>query len=223
MTELDIWLIEHRRAALRLASALAGVLFICWAVIQVHGSFPGDTALIPWIRHPHPPWPLDIYAKVFAAAADPLFACLTVACAWAIVDRYWGARYGVLVLAAVAAVAINWTLKVTFGPTPLQLSTHGPSAGNNFPSGHVAYATSLCGILGWLALSRGRHAVGLLMFTVIILMGPSRILDGAHWPSDVIAAYALGTAWTILVLVRGLPWAAGQPALAVQDGARDPV
>jgi membrane-associated phospholipid phosphatase len=40
-------------------------------------------------------------------------------------------------------------------------------------------------------------------------MGPFRILDGAHWPSDVLAGYALVLVWTITVLAIGLPWAAG--------------
>ena len=48
------------------------------------------------------------------------------------------------------------------------------------------------------------------MLLLILAMGPLRVLDGAHWPSDVLAGYALALAWTIAVLVIGLPWAAGQ-------------
>jgi hypothetical protein len=48
------------------------------------------------------------------------------------------------------------------------------------------------------------------MLLLILAMGPLRILDGAHWPSDALAGYTLGLAWTITVLVLGLPWAAGQ-------------
>jgi membrane-associated phospholipid phosphatase len=50
------------------------------------------------------------------------------------------------------------------------------------------------------------------MLLLILAMGLFRILDGAHWPSDVLPGYALGLAWTIAVLVIGLPWAAGQSA-----------
>jgi membrane-associated phospholipid phosphatase len=41
----------------------------------------------------------------------------------------------------------------------------------------------------------------------------------AHWPSDVLAGYALGLAWTITLLVLGLPWAAG---LRQIPGVADP-
>jgi hypothetical protein len=74
---------------------------------------------------------------------------------------------------------------------------------------HVVYITSLCGLLGWFALARGNHATFAAMLLPILGMGPLRILDGAHWPSDVLAGYALGLAWTITVLAIGLPWAAG--------------
>jgi hypothetical protein len=48
------------------------------------------------------------------------------------------------------------------------------------------------------------------MLFLTLAMGPLRILDGAHWPSDALAGYALGLAWTITMLVIELPWAAGQ-------------
>ena len=86
----------------------------------------------------------------------------------------------------------------------------GAFASGNFPSGHVVYITSLCGLLGWFALARGHHATCAAMLLLILGMGPLRVIDGAHWPSDVLAGYALGLAWTIAVLVVGLPWAAGQ-------------
>jgi hypothetical protein len=44
---------------------------------------------------------------------------------------------------------------------------------------------------------------------LILGIGPFRVVDGAHWPSDVLAGYALGLARSITVLVVGLP---GPPA-----------
>ncbi len=104
----------------------------------------------------------------------------------------------------------NALLKAILGPTPLQIGLRGSFAPGNFPSGHVVYITSLCGLLGWFALARGHRATFLAMLLPILAMGPLRVIDGAHWPSDVLAGYALGLGWTIIVLVVGLPWAARQ-------------
>ena len=221
---LDRWLLKNRKGALILAAALAAFVPICWIVIQLNGSFPGDSHFISWMRyqhpsflipripHPHPPEPLVFCAHVFAALGDPIVAALCVAIVWVLIDDGLGPRYGILVLAAVSSVAINALLKAIFGPTPLQMSARGALATANFPSGHVVYITSLCGLLGWFALARGHRPTYLTMLLLILFVGPFRILDRAHWPSDVLAGYVLGLAWTIVVLVIGLPWAAGQPA-----------
>ena len=60
------------------------------------------------------------------------------------------------------------------------------------------------------------------MLLLILAMGPLRVLDGAHWPSDVLAGYALGLAWTITVLVSGLPLAAGQRQMENHPAKRIP-
>jgi len=207
---LDRRLLKHRRGALTLAVALAAFVPLCWIVIQLHGSFPGDSHFISRIRHPHPGEPLAFCAHVFALLGNPIVAALSVAIAWVLIDDDLGPHYGALVLAAVGAVAINALLKAILGPTPLEMSVQGSFASGNFPSGHVVYITSLCGLLGWFALARGHHATFAAMLLLILAMGPFRIIDGAHWPSDVLAGYALGLAWTITVLAIGLPWAAGQ-------------
>jgi membrane-associated phospholipid phosphatase len=77
----------------------------------------------------------------------------------------------------------------------------------------IAWVVIQCsGILAWFALARGNRPLLAAMLLVILGMGPFRIVAGEHWPSDVLAGYALGIAWTTVVLVLGLPWAAGQPA-----------
>ena len=137
---LDRWLLKNRRSALILAAALAAFVPICWIVIQLSGSFPGDSHFISWmryqhpsflisqIRRPHPPEPLVFCAHVFAALGDPIVAALCVAIVWVLIYDDLGPRYGVLVLAAVGAVAFNALLKAILGPTPLQMSGEWPGA-----------------------------------------------------------------------------------------------
>jgi membrane-associated phospholipid phosphatase len=88
-----------------------------------------------------------------------------------------------------------------------QLSTR------SFPSGHVVFFTTFIGFLSFLAYvllknSWWRTLLLVILGTMVVLVGPSRIYVGQHWASDVFAAYLLGTVWlslSILVYRWGKP------------------
>jgi undecaprenyl-diphosphatase len=68
---------------------------------------------------------------------------------------------------------------------------------SSFPSGHVTMYVVFFGFLVYLLYKHDAPRLarrgGLLAATLmIILIGPARILLGAHWTGDVIAAYLLG-------------------------------
>ena len=77
----------------------------------------------------------------------------------------------------------------------------------SFPSGHVVGAVLLYGLIWYVVARRVRFAplrwlVQLACGVVVVLTGFDRVWDGAHWPTDVIAGYALGLALLIgLILV----------------------
>ena len=75
----------------------------------------------------------------------------------------------------------------------------------SFPSGHTAAATLLYGVLAaWLltVLQRRWHApVVLLAASMVVVVALSRVYLGVHYPSDVFAAMASGTAWLAIVLI----------------------
>ena len=67
----------------------------------------------------------------------------------------------------------------------------------SFPSGHVLFFTTFFGFLlflAWVLLEHSwRRTVALLALGGLIgLVGLSRIYEGQHWASDVLAAYLLG-------------------------------
>ncbi len=75
----------------------------------------------------------------------------------------------------------------------------------SFPSGHVMGAVLFYGFFCFLAgklqhrlLRRGVRAI---TASIILLTGFARIWEGAHWPTDVLAAYSLGGLLLTLLLV----------------------
>lgn len=76
----------------------------------------------------------------------------------------------------------------------------------SFPSGHVLYYTEFFGFMLFLAFtllkpSWWRTVILVVLGGMISLIGISRIYQGQHWASDVIAAYLLGSVWLALVIL----------------------
>ena len=74
-----------------------------------------------------------------------------------------------------------------------------PTSGYSFPSGHAVAGAALYPFLGWLALrARGRSRVGYFLGLAIgTVIGLGRLYAGVHWPSDVLAGWALGIALSL--------------------------
>lgn len=100
----------------------------------------------------------------------------------------------------------------------------------SFPSGHVLYFTAFFGFLLFLtyALLKASwyRALLLVIFGGLVgLVGISRIYEGQHWASDVLAAYLLGSVWltlTVYVYRWGKPrFFANQPVAKETPGKPD--
>jgi undecaprenyl-diphosphatase len=75
----------------------------------------------------------------------------------------------------------------------------------SFPSGHVVSYLALYGFLFYLIYvlmprSRLRSFLMTILGALLSLVGLSRIYLGAHWPSDVIGGYCLGSCWLMLII-----------------------
>ena len=86
----------------------------------------------------------------------------------------------------------------------------------SFPSGHTFGSTVFFGFMGSLAVyyrMNKRLLVPLLVLisAIILLVGPARIYEQEHWPSDVAAGYLLGALWLLVLIplfiyVRSTKW-----------------
>jgi undecaprenyl-diphosphatase len=189
---------RSRRRLITLAIALGLAVVALRAWVSLVSPLPGDETTGRRLPSQEVPTPLNELAQFFATVATPLVALATVAAAVWLVQAAWGRRRATGVAIAAGAVVVNSALKVLWGPTPLQAELH-PGAGGNYPSGHVTYATALFGYLAVLALERRQTRLAVVALALVLGMGPARIIDGSHVPSDVIGGYLLGAAWVIAV------------------------
>ncbi len=114
--------------------------------------------------------------------------------------RMWHAIVA-LILSVVGAefFILLGTLLVT-RPRPYLVNTTAIELGFSFPSSHTLLAVSFYGFLTYLLFRSTnrisiRIVIALLGAALVMCIGFSRIYLGVHWPSDVIASIALGSAW----------------------------
>jgi undecaprenyl-diphosphatase len=115
--------------------------------------------------------------------------------------------------AALGIAATQWGVKVLVDrprPSPALIHVVDPTligGGMNlsFPAGHPATAVAIFGFLWYLAYASPKRSVWRTLLLIglaayIVLVGFSRIYEGEHWFSDVIAGYLLGSIWLIVTV-----------------------
>ena len=108
-----------------------------------------------------------------------------------------------LVLAMVGGILLNQLLKTYFDrPRPSNALLH--TWGLSFPSGHAMLGITFYGCLAWLlARNFGRPGWAILLVLWAGLIGLTRVYLHAHYATDVLAGFAGGAAW-LVVLRAGL-------------------
>ena len=111
-------------------------------------------------------------------------------------------------------------------PDATLVAVHEPSTSFGFPSSTTMLALAVLGITGVvlgeaLAPSRPRlaGAIPSLVVLVALLIGLSRVVLGAHWPSDIAGSLLFGGAWLSLLAAAYRAWrarAASHPATSAR-------
>ena len=195
--------ISERWALVLLVALLAGIVVVCWVGVAVLGALPGDAASAAEVREQQFGWLALAPAHALAWIGTGVPAAVVVAILSAWLWRRFGWRHALLVVAAAGVFMLTWLIKHIVGRSRPGGGLDSPS----FPSGHTAWAVAVFGVVLVLAVQRRSWRIAAGCAVIIGAMGPSRVLLGVHWLSDVIAGYAIGLIWLIGVLVVGLPWA----------------
>lgn len=127
-----------------------------------------------------------------------------------LVPVHWGGGWRLLALPAVAAglafAAATGIKQVSARGRPPAAGWADAVSGYSFPSGHATSATAGYLVLavlvsGLMTTARRRVAVLGAGITLALLVGASRVLLAVHWPTDVLAGWALGSAVAALTLM----------------------
>jgi undecaprenyl-diphosphatase len=109
------------------------------------------------------------------------------------------------VVTLAGAGLLNGLLKFSFARVrPASFFDYPLPGSPSFPSGHALYAASVFGGLAVLLSARIRSlplqlAIWFAAISLILLVGISRVYLGVHYPSDVLAGYAIGIIWVTAV------------------------
>jgi len=125
-------------------------------------------------------------------------------------------KYREAVFAAISlggSSLLNIGAKLAFArERPSLWDSIAPETSYSFPSGHAMGSMTLACVLFLLAWNtRWRWPVAALMVPFVVLVGLSRVYLGVHYPSDILAGWAVAMAWVATVFlsiyrVHRRPW-----------------
>jgi undecaprenyl-diphosphatase len=108
-----------------------------------------------------------------------------------------------IIVAVSGGTLLSQTMKWAYARPRPELVPHGAEVYTaSFPSGHAMMSAIVYLTLGaMLARTQSSQAVKAYIISVAIfltvLVGTSRVYLGVHWPTDVLAGWALGALWAI--------------------------
>jgi undecaprenyl-diphosphatase len=217
--------LNARLAALLAVLLLAGVVLA--AIVSMSVALPADLAIARQLQEMRTidTFLTPLMVLVSAPGYYPWTVILWGGAVFFLLLRRERLAAALVALTALAAGLVELVKLIVARPRPTSdlVEVYRAVSGYSFPSGHVVQYVAFYGLLGYLAWRRlGRSspqgvgvrlALRLLLAVccaLIVLVGPSRVYLGAHWPSDVVAGYLLGGVCLVLLVgieehVNGAP------------------
>ena len=148
-------------------------------------------------------------AAAYTTIGGPVVLPILVAIVAASLSITWRQWTPTLLIAITMAGSLTMTVvgKSLVGRTrpPFADAVAPFESGASFPSGHSLNSAALAGIVAYLLLRRQQRAwlralTIALALAFAVTMGLTRVYLGHHWLTDVLVAWALGTAWLCAVV-----------------------
>jgi membrane-associated phospholipid phosphatase len=200
--------VSGRRAVSRGTIFLAFYIWLLSGAIMISliarytQFFPGDQTIARKLQRQRNPW----LRRFMIGISEIGFPRIGIPFTISIAGIFWVLRFrleAIFVLLTSSSNILNWIVKrLIKRPRPTQELVTVVRVINepSFPSGHVMHYINLFGLLNYLLATnwrsgRLRNILLTISTALIILIGPSRVYLGAHWPSDVMAGYIYGGLW----------------------------
>jgi membrane-associated phospholipid phosphatase len=209
----------HTALGLSLTIGLFLAMLLIWGFAELADEvLEGDTAafdraILAWIGSHHTGW-LDRSAIELTALGSAV-VLLVIGLALSVLLWHLGKqRYVALIwLASTGSLVLNQTLKAAFGRSRPDVFEWLVDVGNlSFPSGHamnsmVFYTVAAYSVGHVVGPGAARTWTYGLAALLIGMIGFTRMYLGVHYPSDVLAGFAVGYAWAILCAILTEAWA----------------
>lgn len=189
-------------------------LIIAFSVLtflsKTHPYFFFDLIITKSIQQIHFSW-FDSLMRAISFLGNYWPAGLSIGFAvlvFVILKKYKNALF--ILISTLGVGLLSEALKTLIGrprPDPQLITQIGKFIrSDSFPSGHVLFYMGFYGFLLFLIFSKlkkglVRTVLISALLLMILLIGMSRIYLGAHWFSDVLGAYLIGTVWIFVVVL----------------------
>lgn len=207
-----------RHLELRVVVSLLIAGTLGWAFAELsdavleHETHAFDREVLLALREPGNPsnplgprWMHEVGRDITGLGGFPVLTLLTAATLGYLWIRRQHRAAWVLLAGVLGAAVMSGLLKRAFDrprPELVPYTTEVYSA--SFPSGHATMSAATYLMLGLMLAHvhrkrRVRAYIVTVSVVVALLVGVSRIYMGVHWPTDVLAGWALGALWAIVV------------------------